>query len=223
MTPNDKWAMWDNACEHDESRNQFVVPYLETELEARRPALVIDIGAGSGYVSRQLIQRTTHRVAQWILIDADETACRWLNTRFATIPNVKVEHARIPPLRDGLTNAPLVFFSYTILELSLPDISKLIRQLGPGSTVVMVMPDVIEDVLGAQDPAVKADFWAEGSVSIPKVDKFTGRPYPFIAHRVEYLLEAVTSSGCSIERVERYSCTQSDHVHFATTATKLRD
>lgn len=206
------WRLWDEGCAADEARNQFAIPFLTATIKRSAPTCVIDVGAGSGYVSRRLMGNLDHRNIAWVLVDDDPVACKWLIEAFDRHDGVRIQNSRVPPLPVN-DESTLVVLSYTVLEMSLDELAGLVKSLAPGASLAMILPDVAEDVLQVS-PDPNGPFWLEGSQRLSKTDKFSGDSYPFTAHRFEHLIETLTTSGVVVDRVEQYICNHEAKRHF---------
>src|SRR5687768_813050 len=59
---------WEHGSREDPIRNEFVIPVLARVIEAEKPATILDIGAGTGYVARGVDAQLGFRPV-WTLID----------------------------------------------------------------------------------------------------------------------------------------------------------
>ena len=99
-----------------------------------------------------------------------------------------------------------VLVTFTLLEI--PDVeacvTKLWSLMATNGILVVALPDAWSDVLAASadHPDLIQQFLTE-RVSLPKHDKFTGKPYPFDAIRLESMIDLVLRAGFSLEEIKR--------------------
>jgi hypothetical protein len=69
-----------------------------------------------------------------------------------------------------------------------------------GGLLSIFLPDPIEELvkLGDQD---KVSAYATGSVSLDKIDKFTGAPYPFYLNRTDKVVGLLFTAGFRLMRL----------------------
>lgn len=209
---DERWAALDEAYAADEPRNAFVVPYLTDDIQRLRPHTVIDVGGRTGHVLHWLVERSPG-VNRWVMVDARPECARHARRLLPT--EVEVVCAEVPPVPGADRPGLYVFFSYTAMEMEAASVEVALSHLRVGSAVAIVVPDILEDV-GAQLP----DLLAHDHVIISKEVERPLSGQIFIAHRMEWLLEVLTSLGYSIVRFARYRCTDGRHQHHALTAVR---
>ncbi len=187
---------WEEGCRSDVIRNQFVAPNLSRLLDLYRPASILDIGTGTGYVPRIVDSRLSYR-PDWTLLDKDVfrlAVAEQLASpamRSVTVAADVLEHRFAIPFSAALA-------TFTLLEID--DVDRLIGLLpeliSDGGLLLLSLPDVWRDVLrhGEKAPSSVSEFLL-GSTSVPKIDKFTQESYPFQAVRLEHLISKVLASG----------------------------
>lgn len=207
-------SKWDEGCENDDVRNQFVIPRLIKLVNEIRPKHVLDIGAGTGYIVRT-VDAGVNTDVKWTLVDMDQERIAFLMN---TMPKtVSFEAFANNFIQDdlGLHKFDCVLLLFTLLELNLDmELFSKIRGLtNQNGIVVITMPDSLEDVLkaAAQEPSLLTDF-VNGKCIIPKVDKFTNEEYPFKAHRFEYIIQLMLYSNFTL--IKMFSHNQSDKETF---------
>jgi SAM-dependent methyltransferase len=195
---------WEAGSREDPIRNDFVIPVVARLIKAEHPATILDIGAGTGYVARQIDIRLSFR-PKWTLIDLNPERLQLAET----YRPAEMELERLAgnvfdwPWEVGRFEAVLITF--TLLEIQ--DVDRLCSLISAhttdGALLAVTMPDAWVDVLeyASEDLAVVRRY-VDGPVEIPKVDKFTGQQYPFRATRIEDLLGRVLKAGFDLVDLE---------------------
>lgn len=116
---------------------------------------------------------------------------------------------RSSPARPG--ERRLHILSYTALELEDDELRAVFASVTADDSLVVVLPDVAEDAAAA---GRLRQFLAGDTVRLPKIDSCTGRPYPFIARRLESWLGWAIDAGLSLCQMHTYR-TLGGHRHFA--------
>lgn len=197
---------WELGCRRDEVRNGFVIPELTRIISTVRPATILDVGAGTGYVAREINHRLDY-APLWTLIDSDPE-------RVAVAKSYSSDLMLQEVLADDVMSLPdaqkygAVLVTFTLLEVAdvAACVAKLRRLMTPFAILTVVLPDAWVDVLAASvlDPTLVAKFVTD-RVAIPKNDKFTGSPYPFEAIRTEYLIDMVLGAGFVLVEITKSS------------------
>jgi SAM-dependent methyltransferase len=178
-------------------RNSFVIPQIARIMEAYHPSTILDVGAGTGYVARNVDARLSYR-ARWTLIDLNEQR---LALASALKPSTMTLEAVVGNVFDwpfGARRFGAIVITFTLLEIE--DIDRLCTLLAShmdeGAVLSLAMPDAWVDVLeySYTEPAI-IEGYVGGPVVIPKRDKFTGEEYPFRASRIEDLINRVLRAG----------------------------
>lgn len=189
--------LWDNGCRTDPPRNLFVIPEVARILSVERPARVLDVGAGTGYVAREIDKLLAYR-PEWTLLDINSER---LQLAASLKPQAMVQETLCSDVTrfSGSTSAfDAALATFTLLEIS--DIAgfagALWGLLSAGAVLIVALPDAWEDVLAASAarPEVLQEYLG-GQTSILKIDKFTSNPYPFRAIRLEVLVQCFLSMG----------------------------
>lgn len=210
--------LWEAGCRTDPIRNSFVVPYLRSAVGRLKPRDLVDIGCGTGYISRAVAERLQHRPLRWHLVDNSPEMLHFAQQRRVAHVETVVHNLNLeePRWEDPPPASDLGFMAYTLLDLKLSrvlvgNIASLVR---PQGTLFVFMPDVLEDVI--QAAAVRRETihdFRRGHCSIEKVDKFTARPVSFEANRFEYVVAEFLRGGFVLEGLENY-VSHGDHNHY---------
>lgn len=218
---------WEAGCLTDDARNAFVLPYLRKLLRERVIAHVLDLGCGTGYVSRALVQDPGAPEMSWTLLDQDKRALEYARSRWPPSQPAQFLECDVAALGgyDG-QKADLVIICYSMLEfVSLKQSMQGISHLcGNNATAVIFMPDCLEDVLAAlrTDPTALSRYLA-GDCSLNKFNSFLSRSLPFFAHRVENIIETMLETGWSLRHLgsfvsssgKRHYCLEFGRAHQA--------
>lgn len=181
---------WERGCAADPVRNDVVLPHLVTSLAAAGPRTVIDLGSGTGYITRSLTAEPWAASVDWILLDSNPEL---LDIATASIdPDHTVIDCRYdltgPPCPSPC-EAEAAFAVFTFLEF--PITQTLARNcadlLLPGGVLLVYLPDILADVLAVADRGALSDL-LDGTCVIEKPDHFTGALDAFHATRTELLL-----------------------------------
>ncbi|HYM45214.1 MAG TPA: class I SAM-dependent methyltransferase [Solirubrobacteraceae bacterium] len=68
---------WEQGCATDKVRNEVVIPHLADVLCSLRARSVLDLGSGTGYITRVLAQAPWATGISWTLVDIDEQLLRY--------------------------------------------------------------------------------------------------------------------------------------------------
>lgn len=197
---------WELGCRADEVRNGFVIPELARILAAVRPATILDVGAGTGYIARE-INHLIDYAPMWTLIDSDPDRVAVAKSHVSDFMLQEVLHEDVMSLKDG-AKFEAVLVTFTLLEIAdiAACVAKLRRLMRPYSILTVVFPDAWVDVLDhAKFDLTMIQNFLTDRVSIPKNDKFTGKPYPFEAIRTEFLIGLVLEAGFVLVEVKKSS------------------
>jgi ubiquinone/menaquinone biosynthesis C-methylase UbiE len=200
-TQNSDSERWENGCQEDDTRNGFVIPEIVKVLSIHRPTTILDVGAATGYLSRNIDAKLNFRPF-WTCLDQSKHRLDF--AQLNKVPFMNVEFV----LGDFLTKTlsikqfESVIFSFTLLEIGLSaSILKRIDQVcARGGTLIIVLPDAWRDVLSeTQENLALAHRFLTDEISIQKIDKFTGTQYPFKASRLESVIMCILSLGFVLE------------------------
>lgn len=190
---------WERGCAEDPVRNGFLIPNLIRIVDAAKPANILDIGTGTGYVARHTDAALSYR-PQWTLADID--VCRLAIARENALGemNATILNADVTTY-DFDEPFEAILATFTLLEIENIDefILRLPRLLRPGGALVVSLPDTWRDIINSASasPEIVEEF-LRGRASVPKIDKFTNDRYPFRAVRIECLISMVLSSGFAL-------------------------
>jgi SAM-dependent methyltransferase len=195
---------WERGSRDDPMRNGFVIPTLARIVSQNHPRTVLDIGAGTGYVARQIDALLDYEPS-WTLIDLNEGRLELAQSHCPDEMKLECFTGNVFdwPWEVGRFDAVLITF--TLLEI--PDVDRLCGLISQhttgGALLAVTMPDAWIDVLehSSTDPEIVRKY-VEGPVEIPKVDKFTGERYPFRAARVEDLIGRILNAGFNLIQLE---------------------
>jgi hypothetical protein len=84
----------------------------------------------------------------------------------------------------------------------------------PSGKVGIVMPDILSDIFAAIQSERDVDELMRHKIRLQKIDKFTGRTYPFYINRVETILYEFYRVGFILERLEQYEKGDYDMSHY---------
>lgn len=191
---------WDEHCGACAYRNGFIVPSLRDFISRRAPSSILDVGAATGYIARKVAD--AHLGTKWTLLDADEHRINLATERCNG--NFAFEIGSV--FETALPTFDLVLLSNTLLEfeLSAEKLTKLTRLANPGGWIVVVLPDTSADVVAeARGGNDLFEAYAGGNLQLKKEDKFTGQPYPFVAHRPIDVVCAFVEKGWSLREAKR--------------------
>ena len=203
-------AAWDRACAQDPVRNEIVLPHLARILKDSGLRQVLDIGSGTGYLTRRLSAEPWASEIRWTLVDVRPEL---LDFAMASVPS-GIEAARLEfDLVDTQADVPTErkgdfgFLAFTALEMpfSAAVARNLLNLLVPGGELTIYLPDALADVMTAvtlaKDPEPLAEYVA-GHTSLEKTDHFTRTPYAFHANRLEFVIHLMLAAGFSLEALD---------------------
>lgn len=195
---------WELGCRGDEVRNGFVIPELTRIVSAVRPATILDVGAGTGYIAREINHRLDY-APLWTLIDSDPERVAVAKSHSSDLMLQEVLADDVMSLPDA-QKYEAVLVTFTLLEVAdvAACVAKLRCLMTPFAVLSVVLPDAWVDVLAASalDSTLIPRFVTD-RVAIPKNDKFTGKPYPFEAIRTEFLIDMVLRAGFVLVEIRK--------------------
>jgi trans-aconitate methyltransferase len=191
--------LWESGCTQDPVRNTFVIPCLVSAIERYEPSSIIDIGCGTGYISREVERRLNRPHISWHLLDRAPEMLAFARDKVRGGTNVQYHRRDLcTDVAKGELACDMGFAAYTFLDFALTalaseNVSDLIR---PGGQLMIFMPDVLEDVIEAGRLRRELlDQYRSGHCTIEKLDKFTRSNVLFEANRVEHVIELFTRKG----------------------------
>lgn len=196
---------WDDGCAQDRVRNEFIIPELTALIATDRPSSILDIGAGTGYISRAVDRQLDYR-PKWVLVDLDEDRLQIASERKPANMQMLCVVGDAAVIRGFEHSFEAAVISFTLLETERAGaiVAYAASALVSGGMLILAIPDVWVDVLAdPQKARERAQRLLSGTVSLSKIDKFTGAPYPFHAMRTESLITLVLEHACALETLRR--------------------
>ena len=200
---------WEDGSRTDPIRNEFVIPFVSEYLNKERIPSIIDIGAATGYLSREINQRLSYD-ASWTLVDSDRRRLDYAETNRPQ--NMKQQiicgDALDSIFNDVRYEAVLVSFSLLELGTSQTVMQKLNSLCATDGSLIFIVPDVWQDILAESMKSGSHDIvskFLEKPVNLTKVDRFTGVEYPFIADRLERIIDCVMQMEFSLKVFTEHS------------------
>jgi SAM-dependent methyltransferase len=196
---------WERGCQADALRNEFIVPSVIRFLQQDMPGRILDVGAGTAYIPRAVDRQLSYR-PQWTVLDLNAhriALARTLKPAEMLLEWLQADITKRLPPSEPYHAALLTF---TLLEFSqlgqvLKNVADVITRDG---LLILALPDVWRDALRhAAEGSRFAAALLEGQAEIPKIDKFTGKEYPFHAHRIEQIISVVLQLDFSLEALEQ--------------------
>jgi SAM-dependent methyltransferase len=196
---------WDDGCRNDSRRNAFVIPEVARILAVERPSSVLDVGAGTGYVAREVDRRLDIR-PEWVLLDINAGRLDLANRLKPRAMAQRTLESDITTFVASEQRFSAALATFTLLEITdviafAGSVWQLLVQHG---VLIIALPDAWEDVIAesVSRPSSISEY-INGRTSLNKVDKFTETPYPFEALRIEALIQCFLELGfhlCEIIR-----------------------
>ncbi len=196
---------WEQGCTTDKVRNEVVVPHLAGVLCSSRARSVLDLGSGTGYVTRTLARAPWAAGISWTLVDIDESLLRFaltsMSSSWAVATLVHDLAGAAPPSE---IHGDVAFAVFTTLELQItPQLAKNLRaMLNPAGTLLLYLPDVLADVHATPAPKETLAAFLTGHAVLEKLDHFTNAHESFHATRLEQLLSVLLAGGLTLTRLE---------------------
>lgn len=196
---------WEEGCKSDQVRNNFVVPHLVRLLRGFDAKSILDIGAGTGYIAREVDKLLFNR-PQWTLLDAN---AQRLQLAVDLAPANMLLETRPANIFTAQFSVPfdVIIATFTLLEIT--ELDRLIGMMPalvrPGGLLLIGQPDAWVDVVDASEQDLaSARAFLVGAVDLRKIDKFTGEPYPFRAVRIEHLISVILASGFELVELNEW-------------------
>jgi trans-aconitate methyltransferase len=194
---------WEQGCRTDQVRNRFIIPAIIKHFNALRPARILDIGCGTGYVPRTIDAGLSYR-PHWTLLDINEAR---LKLSDALCPDAMQHSTMCCDVTAYAADSPFdaATLTYTMMEIPEPQscLSALAMALSDGASLFVALPDSWEDVAQLLPDEVPLRSMIGGRVELPKTSKFTGTSYPFWAIRVELAVELTLRAGFVLTDIVR--------------------
>lgn len=197
---------WERGCAADSVRNEFLVPQIVDFLSRVRPESILDVGCLTGYMPRQIDADLPYSPL-WTLLDCDAEAVEYAKTRIPAGMNARLVNLSFDDFNpsDGFD---AVLLTFTLLEFSdrtgLFDACARVLENG---YLVVALPDCLIDVIAEAQSKVGSNVledFVRSDVALPKIDKFTAKPYPFVAVRMTRIIAEALAAGFVMISLIRY-------------------
>ncbi|MEO9601173.1 class I SAM-dependent methyltransferase [Parasphingorhabdus sp.] len=194
---------WENGSNIDPIRTSFIIPFVRDYLNKELVSSIVDVGAATGHLSREIDRGLSHE-AFWTLVDSNQ---RRLDHAEKLKPNDMQQKIICGDVLEAiLDNAHFeaVLVSFSLLELGTsPSVIKKICSLCTSDgSLILIVPDVWQDILAEAIELGSSNIVSEfldNPITLDKVDRFTGEEYPFIADRLERIIDCVMQMGFSLK------------------------
>jgi len=193
---------WENGSKTDPVRTEFVIPFVSEYLNKKGISSIVDIGAATGHLSREINRRLLHD-ASWTLVDSNQRRLEYAEKCKPPIMKQEIICGDILEVISSDVRFEAVLVSFSLLELGTSPVvmQKLTSLCATNGSLIFIVPDVWQDVISQSKrlgaPAILEEFLG-GPVSLTKVDRFTGDEYPFFADRLERIIDCVMQMGFSL-------------------------
>lgn len=191
----------------DPVRNQLLPPVFSALVRRHRPACVADLGCGTAFVARRLLEAGAGRDVEWRFADKRKAALDFARRKWP--PEVSASFHLCDFEVDGfpIGTVDLAFLTFTLMEVPVTDAlaDRLIGALNPQGKLVVVMPDTMQDILDSDSALLRPMLAAlhQGFYSLEKTDKFTGDLYPFLIQRTETIVATLLRAGSRLISLDR--------------------
>jgi SAM-dependent methyltransferase len=197
---------WELGCSSDRVRNEIIIPDIAQTLNQLRPINILDVGCATGYIFRE-IQKNLLYEPSWFCLDKDKNRIDYAknNKSSQTIPKYILGDFLSANL--GRYDFDALIFSFTLLEIGItqPILTRIRNLSNPTTRLILALPDAWSDVLYSEgDPLSLGKEFIRGTLSLHKIDKFTGLNYPFQAIRIESVISQILCVDFALERLKRY-------------------
>jgi SAM-dependent methyltransferase len=197
---------WERGCASDYVRNGFLVPNIVEFLDQTRPDSILDVGSLTGYMARTIAGQLTYS-PHWTLLDRDVGAIEYSKTKMPASMNVQFVGSDLETW-DSNEQFGAALLTFTLLELE--DRKSLLGKIAPRvrrrGHLIVALPDCLEDVIAKAE--IDSNFgvlheFVGSDMALPKIDKFTGQPYPFCASRLSRVISDTIEAGFSLLALKR--------------------
>ncbi|MBL4602244.1 MAG: class I SAM-dependent methyltransferase [Emcibacteraceae bacterium] len=194
MTETEKW---EQGCRTDRVRNEFIIPTLYNQLEQFKPQEILDIGSGTAYIARAIDEMLSYN-PHWTIIDTSQERIDFSISKMTSKIDALIQKNSYEEVSKSGTKFDAIFLLFTLLEMEFDEkiCKKLNESLNDNGFTYIVMPNSLEDVFNAAQDDYDILFnYLNNDCQLHKIDKFTKEPYPFNAHRFEYIIQCMLKSG----------------------------
>jgi SAM-dependent methyltransferase len=197
---------WDRGCASDYVRNGFLVPNIVAFLDQVRPDSILDIGSLTGFMARTISGKLTYS-PDWTLLDRDAAAIEYSKAKIPAEMKVRFISTALETW-DSNEQFGAVLLTFTLLELGDREraLGDMASRVLPGGHLLVALPDCLEDVISKAEADSSFEVLHEFvrvDVELPKVDKFTGQPYPFRARRLTRVISDTLAAGFALVALMR--------------------
>jgi SAM-dependent methyltransferase len=210
---------WEEICLADEARNSFVIPLIRSYISNGSPNYIVDVGCGTGYISRSILEAGAGQSSRWLLLDHNLYLLNYARKKLADWDNVDFLELDIRSLSNDCSSRrnDFAFICYSLLEISGLDMfmKGLNNLLNHTAQVILIYPDVIEDIETASiNSRNTITQYRKGLCIIDKLNRFTDQRQEYFAHRIEDIIQSFCGLNFVLSDMRSY-LTQNQKRHFA--------
>jgi S-adenosylmethionine synthetase len=207
--------LWDAGCQVDEVRNHFVIPTARRFIADQQAGRVIDVGCGTGYISRKLAAEQALSRVEWTLLDRNPKMLRFAAGRFPEGRRIAYTSDDAESYSAGHSLRPhdLCLCAYTPLEVENFDLfAEALKRCVPRGTILLFVPDIVPDIIkhyAGRGVQTLSDLpTREVTHRLEKVDGFTGRPQTFLARQTIDYVRPMLDDATALREVLSYATTR---------------
>jgi S-adenosylmethionine synthetase len=212
--------LWDAGCHGDEVRNNFVIPAARRLIAQNQVRRVIDVGCGTGYISRTLAAEDALSDVEWTLLDRNPEMLRFAAGRFPKGRRIAYtsDDAEAYAAGGSLRPHDLCLCAYTPLEVEdLGLFATALKRCVPRGTILLFVPDNVPDIIkyyvGRGVQTLSDSLVREVTQELEKVDGFTGRRQTFLARQTIDYVRPMLDHATALREILSYATTSSGR-HF---------